>query len=219
MSDVHEGDTNARRTPLAGADDTADVPAPAKAPAPPDEPSWHTTELPSPGRALPPGLWLFFLLFAAAGFLGGIGVAAATRPGPPGTVVAQATIGSDGGTLGFGGRGVVRVPDGAVSKPIGLEVRRSVVDERVRVNPPDGPLYVFERNRLVAYTFSPASAVFARPVSIVLPLERTGRNGTAFVVSDLGVVFVPGKVDAKAGTLTIRVADFGFRAGTAGGTS
>ena len=211
MPDVPERDAPARSS---GTEDTADVPAPRSTSRAEAVADAYTTQLePPPGSVLPPGLWLFFLLFAAAGFLIGIGIAAATRPGPPGSVVAEATVGEDGASLGFGGRGVVRIPDGALRRPTRIEVRRSVVKKGLRVSPPEGPVYVFERNRLVAYTFTPASARFAAPVTIVLPLERTGRGGTAFVVSDAGVVFLSGKVDAKAGTVTIKVTDFAFGGG------
>src|SRR5207302_581922 len=152
--------------PLASGEDTAEVP-PVASPTV-ESAAWHTTELPrSPGVVLPPGLWLVFLFVAATGLLIGIAFAAATRPGSPGAVVASATIGPDGGTLSFGTHGLVRVPDGAVTAPIRIEVRRSVVKDRLRVSPPDGPLYVFEPNRLVAYMFAPSSVTFAQPVTIV----------------------------------------------------
>jgi hypothetical protein len=184
---------------------------------PPDQPSWHTTALPTAsGVLLPPGLWLVFLLVAAAGLLVGIGIAAATRPGPPGRVVAEAMIGPDGGTVSFAGHGLVRVPDGALSRPLQIAVRRSIVRERLRVTPPEGPLYVFEAKQLVAYSFEPATASFAAPVTIVLPLDRTERNGEAFVVLGRTILFLPGKVDGKVGTVTFKVNDFRFGAGLTG---
>jgi hypothetical protein len=200
-------------------DETAEVPARA-APepvTPPDGSMWHTTELAGgPGSVPAPGLWLVFLLVAAAGLLVGIGVAAASRPGPPGRVVAQAMIGPDGGTISFAGRGAVRIPDGALSRPLQIGVRRSVLKQRLRVTPPEGPLYVFEAKQLVAYTFEPRSASFAAPVVITLPLDRTERSGEAFVVLGNTVLFLPGKVDAKTGTVTFKVNDFRFGAGLTG---
>jgi len=201
--------------PPAGGEDTAEVPSVASRTA--DQGPWHTTELAGrPGIVLPPGLWLVFVFVAAFGLLLGIAVAAATRPGSPGAVVAAATIGPDGGTVSFGTHGLVRVPDGAVGSPVRIEVRRSVVKDRLRVAPPDGPLYVFEPNQLVAYTFGPSSVTFAQPVTIVLPLNAADRSGTAFIAADNRVLFLPGKVDPKAGTVTITVNDFRFGGGEAG---
>jgi hypothetical protein len=172
-------DPEPTRRPLAdGAEDTADVPPIA------DPSHWETTPIPArPGIVLPPGLWLVFVVIAAAGLVVGIAVAAVTRPGPPGSVIASATIGPDGGTVAFGSHGLVRVPDAAVTQPVRIEVRRLVVKERLRVAPPDGPLYNFEPNQLVAYTFGPTTVTFAQPVTIVLPLNATGRGGAALVAA------------------------------------
>lgn len=209
MTDVFEPEPTGR--PLAGGEDTADVPSIV------DPGHWETTPISArPGVLLPPGLWLVFLLIAAAGLLFGIAIAAATRPGPPGNVIASATIGPDGGTVAFGSHGLVRVPDGAVNGPVRIEVRRLVVTDRLRVAPPDGPLYSFEPNQLVAYTFGPSTVTFAQPVTIVLPLNQTGRSGTAFVAADGRILFLPGKVDPKSGTVTITVNDFRFSGGAAG---
>ncbi len=57
---------------------------------------------------------------------------------------------------------------------------------------------------------------FARPVTIVLPLNTTGRSGTAFIAADNRIFFLSGKVDAKAGTVAISVNDFRFGGGVAG---
>ena len=209
MTDVFEPEPTPR--PLADGEDTAEVPSIA------DPQHWETTRIPTGhGVILPPGLWLVFLLVAAIGLLAGIAVAAASRPGAPGTVIASATIGPDGGTVSFGAQGLVRVPDGALNQPVRIEVRRSVVKQRLRVAPPDGPLYSFEPNQLVAYTFGPSNVTFAQPVTIVLPLSSTGRNAAAFVAADNRIVFLPGKVDAKTGTLTVTVNDFRFGGGKAG---
>jgi hypothetical protein len=177
----------------------------------------YTTDMPRPrGIALPPGLWLVFLLVAAAGLLLGIGIAAATRPGSPGAVVSEATVGPDGGSVSFGGRGVVRIPDGALDRPERIRVRRSVVAEQLRVAPPSGPLYVFQAHQLVAYSFEPSTLTFASPVTIVLPLDRKAMQGNAFVVSGRTVLFLQGTVDPVAGTVTIKVNDFRFAGGQAG---
>jgi len=195
-------------------DQTAEVPAAVEPDL--DRPGTHATETIASPAAPPPGLWLLFLLVAAAGLLIGIAIAAGTRPGPTGRVVAVATIGADGGAVTFGDRGIIRIPDGAVTRPIRVSVRRSVIPDRLRVAPPDGPLYVFDRNRLVAYSFEPRSAAFASPVTIVLPLDRTQRNGAVFAVLGRTVVFLAGKVDPTAGTVTIKVSDFRFGGGEAG---
>ena len=203
MSDVTPTDQPAR--PAADTEPTVEVePTPVS--------SADTAQLPAASLVtFPPGLWLVFLLVAAAGLLVGIAVAAASRSGPRGAVVAEATIGSDGGTLSFGHHGLLRVPDGAVAHPTRVWVRQSVVPERLRIAPPTGPLYVFEPHRLVAYTFGPTDLTFQTPVSIVLPLDRTGMDGTAFVVSHNTAVFLGGNADAKAGTIALKVTDFRFQ--------
>ena len=207
MNDVFEPEPTRS---LAQSEDTAEVPAL------PDPHHWETTQLPARGGVvLPPGLWLVFLLVAAVGLLTGIAIAAATRPGPPGAVIAAGTIGPDGGTVSFEGHGAVRIPESAVGRPVRIEVRRTVVGQRLRVAPPDGPLYVFEPKRLVAYTFGPTSVTFAQPVTIVLPLNATGRSGTAFIAADNRILFLPGKVDPKTGTVSITVNDFRFGGGEA----
>jgi hypothetical protein len=212
VTDVFDHEPAGRR--VGDGEDTADVPSIA------DPSHWETTPIPTrSGVVLPAGLWLVFLLIAAAGLLVGIAVAAATRPGPPGTVIASATIGPDGGAVSFGAHGLIRVPDGTVTQPVRIVVRRVVVKDRLRVAPPDGPLYSFEPNQLVAYTFGPATVTFAQPVTIVLPLNATGRSGTAFVAADNRILFLPGKVDAKTGTVTITVNDFRFGAGGTGGSA
>jgi hypothetical protein len=208
VTDVFEPDPT---RPSASSEDTADVPSII------DPQHWETTPIPAQTPTLlPPGLWLVFLLVAAVGLLLGIAIAAGTRAGPPGSVIASAVIGPDGGTVSFGSHGLVRVPDGAVTTPVRIEIRRSVVHNRLRVAPPDGPLYSFEPNQLVAYTFGPTTVTFAQPVTIVLPLNATGRSGTAFVAADNRILFLPGKVDAKAGTVTVTVNDFRFSGGEAG---
>jgi hypothetical protein len=93
------------------------------------------------------------------------------------------------------------------------------VPDRLRVQPPQGPVYVFEARQLVAYTFAPVQLVFARPVTIVLPLDQTRRNGTALVVVDKTVLFLGGTVDPSAGTVTLLVSDFRFEGGQAAGGS
>ena len=65
---------------------------------------------------------------------------------------------------------------------------------------------------------APSSVSFAAPVTIALPLDRTGRNGEAFVVAGRTILFLPGSVDAKAGTVTFKVNDFRFGAGLTGAT-
>jgi hypothetical protein len=198
-------------TPERGGEETAEV-------RPIEHTPDHTLELRGgTPAALPPGLWLVFLLVAAAALLVGIGVAAATRPTAPGSVIARATVGPDGATIAFSGKGRLRIPDGALSRATRIVVRRSVVPERLRVQPPQGPVYVFEARQLVAYTFAPAQVVFARPVTIVLPLDQTKRNATALVVVDKTILFLGGNVDPNAGTVTLTVSDFRFQGGQAPG--
>jgi hypothetical protein len=205
--------------PPADREDTAEVPQPVAHDLPgEDQVSWHTTEIPSAAAMLPAGIWLAFVFVAALGLLIGIAAAALTRPGQPGAVVATATIGPDGGEVRFDSRGVVRVPDQAVDRAVKIEVRRTRIRRRLRVATPQGPAYAFEPDRLAAYTFAPASVTFARPVTIVLPLSSTGRNGAAFFTANGRVVFLPGSVDAKAGVVSFTVTDFRFESGLAGGS-
>lgn len=194
-------------TPDRGGDETVEI-----------RPAEPTVELPTP--SLPrfhPSVWLLFVAVAAAGLLAGIGFAATTRGGPTGALVAEATVGRGGGTLTFDGKGVLRIPSGALRSPVRVAVRRSVVDERLRVHPPEGPLYVFERKRLLAYTFEPAGVTFMRPVTIVLPLQEARRAGTVFSYVDGSVLFFGGEVDPEEATIAIEVFDFRFRAGRAPG--
>lgn len=190
-----------------GAEDTVEI-----------QPLEHTVELPAaPPPRLHPSTWLLFVTVAAAGLLAGIVLAAFVRPAPSGSTAARATVGPNGGTLVFDGKGILRIPAGALREAVPIVIRRSVVDERLRVRPPDGPLHVIQPNTLVAYTFEPAEASFTRPVSITLPLQQARRPGAVFSSIEGTVLFLDGTVDPDAGTITVEVTDFRFRAGRAPG--
>lgn len=191
-----------------GAEDTVEI-----------RPLEHTVELPvqPPPPRLHPSTWLLFVTVAAAALLAGVALAAVVRSTPTGAVVARATVGPKGGTLLFDGKGILRIPAGALREPVPIVIRRSVVRERLRVRPPDGPLHVIDPNTLVAYTFEPADATFARPVAITLPLSQERRPGAVFASGNGTVIFLDGTVDADAGTITVEVVDLQFRAGLAPG--
>lgn len=193
--------------PGRGGEDTVEISVP--------EP---TVEFPArPHPRLHPSVWLLFVAVAAASLLAGIGIAAVMRPAPKGALVARATVGPDGGTLTFDGKGVLRIPRGALGTRTAIAVRRSIVPERLRVRPPEGPLYVLEPRSVVAYTFEPAGVTFMRPATLVLPLRETRRSGTVFSYVDGAVLFFDGTADAEEGTVAIEVFDFRFRAGRASG--
>jgi hypothetical protein len=187
-------------------EETAEIPAPAA----------HTVEIPSPVPSrLHPSVALLFLAIAAASLLAGIGVGALTRPAREGVVVARARVGEGGAIIAFDAKGQLRIPAGALRDPVSIEIRRTVVNERLRINPPAGPLYVFEPRQLIAYTFEPRNVRFIRPVRIVLPLEKAERNGTAFSYVNGTVLFLGGRTNAERGTIAVEVFDFAFRAGRA----
>lgn len=216
MSDIErpsprtEGGTPTVEIPAA--EPTVDIPR-AGAYTPPPEP---TIAIPAPAASPISSPWVIFLVVAALGLLIGIALSALTRESPGGQVVARGVVGPSGGTLAFDGKGRLVVPKGALRSPKTIEVRRAVVGERLRVQPPEGPLYVFEPNGLIAYTFTPAELDFAKPVKIVLPLKQTRRNGTAFSSVNGAVLFLGGEVDERQGTITLEVLDLEFRTGTAG---
>jgi hypothetical protein len=186
--------------------ETAEIPVPAE----------RTVEIPSaPLARLNPGVSWLFLTIAAAAFLAGVGIGALVHPASPGAVVASATVGPSGGIVTFDRNAELRIPAGALAAPVHLTVRRTTIDEAVRVNPPDGPLYVFRPRTLAAYTFSPRSVTFARPATIVLPLADRKRNAAVFSYLEGSVLFLTGDVDPESGTVSIDTTDFRFRSGLA----
>jgi hypothetical protein len=164
----------------------------------------------------PTYLALLFCAVAAAGFLIGIAVAAASRPEAPaiGVVDAEQIVGPSGGTIRFAD-GQVEIPPDALAQPTRIVVRRSSFTDRVRVLPPAGSPEVFEPGGLSAYSFEPANVVFHRPVQIVFRLPAGDRNGTAFARSGNDIVILGGTVDPDRETVTIAVRDLRFAKGSA----
>ncbi len=172
-----------------------------------------TLEIPRPQR---PGLQrsqlvLVFVAVAAASFLLGIVAATVTSPAPgEGAVVAEGDIDASGGTIRFPG-GQLVFPTGAVDRGVHVVVRRSTIDERVRVADPRQPV-VIDPGELFAYTFEPADVGFAGSVDITFRLPERARNATVFVQRDGAVDHLAGRVDPVRATATIRVRDFRFGA-------
>jgi hypothetical protein len=159
-------------------------------------------------------LAMLFVAVAAGSFLVGIAAATATRePVDEARTVASRNIGPSGGTLRFEG-GELRFPDGAVSEPVRVVVRRATVDDRVRVEvAADDPL-VFEPGALDSYSFEPAGTTFLKPVELTFRLPPGARNGTIFARRGGAIVLLAGTVDGDRGTATARVRDFGFEGGS-----
>ena len=161
---------------------------------------------------LRPGyLALVFCAVAAAGFLIGIAVAAASRPKPPqiGAITMQQTIGPTGGTVRFE-NGQIEIPVGALAQPTRIVIRRSSFTDRVRVMPAGGSPEVFDPGGLTAYSFGPAAVSFRRTVQIVFRLAAGSRNGTAFARTGNDIVILGGAIDPDRQTVTVTVHDFRF---------
>ena len=174
----------------------------------PDEP---TVTFDAHTHVRPGYLALVFCAVAAAGFLIGIGVAAASRPKPatPGDVNVQQVIGPSGGTIRFDD-GQLQIPQDALAQPTRIVIRRSSFTDRIRVLPPAGSPEVFDPGGLAAYAFEPTNVVFHRRVQIVFRLPAGDRNGTAFARSGSDIVILGGTVDPDRETVTISVDDFRF---------
>jgi hypothetical protein len=169
-----------------------------------------TTQLPAPPSSRTPQLALIVIAVAAASFLLGIGVAALTHPAKSdGELLASREVGPSGGTIRFDG-GQVRVPEGAVSQPVTIAVRRSTVDERVRVGIDDRDSKAFSPGTLVEYAFEPSDVSFGEPVELTFRLPAGARNGTVFARRGASVVLLTGTVDVDRATANIRVRDFRF---------
>lgn len=182
------------------------------------DPSDETAELasPAPTAELPAvpktfrgsQLGLLFVAVAAGSFLMGIGISSLTKPSTSDRIVGSRDVGPSGGVIRFDG-GELRVPEGALSQIVSIVIRRSTVDDRVRVDAADAPI-VFEPGKLSAYTFAPADLTFAKPVELTFRLPRGARNGTVFARRGTGIVLLSGVVDADRGVATTTVSDFRF---------
>lgn len=189
-------------------DETRQFPRPADD-GPGDEP---TVVIDATDRDRRPAyLALIFCAVAAAGFLIGIAVAAASRPQAPsvGSLAIQQTIGPSGGTVRFD-EGQIQIPPDALTQPVTIAVRRSSFSDRVRVVPAGGSPEVFDPGGLTAYTFGPASVRFLRQAQIVFRLTPGSRNGTVFARTGNDIVILGGSVDPDRQTVTITVRDLRF---------
>lgn len=164
----------------------------------------------------PSVLGLTFLVVAAAAFLVGIALASTIRDAPPGVPLASEEVGPSGGTVRFSG-GEIRIPAGALASPTRIEVRRTVVADRVQIRPPERPVQVFDPGELVAYVFEPRDVDFLRPVTLVFRLGEDVRDATAFARVDDATVLLTGGIDSERGVVAVEVSDFRFRRGRTAG--
>lgn len=181
-------------------------------PAPPDSaPTAVDLTAPLPvrrSRLAPNQLVLVVVAIAAAAFLVGLVVGAATPRGDRGTVLAAANVGPDGRTVRFEG-GRITFPRGAVDRTVGLVVRSVPIRERLRVSAGSGAVVV-DPGDLQAFRFEPTDLTFRRPVEISFDLPRGTRRATVFVRHDEGTVLLRGTVDPIRDVATIRVLDLRF---------
>lgn len=187
-----------------GTDQTTELPPPGD--QRPDTPEARTVQLPAaePPAIRPQPVALIFLAVAAASFLVGIAIASATRPQRDETVVASDVVGPAGKTIRFVG-GHIDVPRGAVTETVRIVVRRSTVNDRIRVESTLVP-----PGRLIAYSFEPTDLEFREPVELVFDLPDDARNAAVFARRDSTVVLLSGTVDPDTGTATTLVRDFRF---------
>lgn len=157
-------------------------------------------------------LALTFLVVAAGAFLIGIAAAALSRADPEGAIVASQRVGQAGGTVRFQG-GEIRIPSGALSTPQRIVVRRTVVDDRVRVRPPGRAFQVYDPGELVAYVFEPADLEFIRPVTILFRLGARDGDAATFARVRETTLLLGGEVDAARRTVTVQVPNFRFDRG------
>jgi hypothetical protein len=177
-------------------------------------------EAPAPTTVLPPPaeptrssvVALAFLAVAAAAFLIGIAVASTVRTAPTGIVVASQRVGPGGANVRFEG-GEIRLPPGALGAPTRIVVRRTVVTDRVRVRPPNGPLRVYNPRELVAYIFEPRDIEFLRPVTVIFRLSGEPGGAASFARVGTATLLLGGTFDAERGTLTVETSDFRFTRG------
>lgn len=148
------------------------------------------------------------MAIAAASFLLGLGVGVALPVSPPGDVMARAEIGPRGGTLDFDG-GELRIPTGAVERPVTIEVRAAAVEGRLRVRS-GGAEVLVSASDVRAYRFTPATLTFESPATLILDVPDEAANATVFVRSDDGIESLPSDFDPAAGTASVRIGDLGF---------
>jgi hypothetical protein len=186
-------------------DQTSEIPRPADA-GPSAEP---TTPIPVRATALWPGqVFLLFVAVAAGAFLIGIAIAKASHIPNPDEVIAETDIGPAGATVRFAGGHVV-FPEGAVAQEIHIVIRRSRIDDRLRVKGSGEPLVV-EPGELSAYSFEPSNIAFSRPVEITFRLPEGTRNGSIFARRGREIVVLTGTIDPARATATTRVRNFRF---------
>ena len=157
-------------------------------------------------------LALTFLVVAAGAFLIGIAVASLSRAKPEGAIVASQRVGQAGATVRFQG-GELRIPSGALGKPERIVVRRTVVDDRVRVRPPGRAFQVYDPGELVAYVFEPSDLEFIRPVTILFRLGARDGDAATFARVRGTTLLLGGEVDAERGTVAVQVSNFRFDRG------
>ncbi|MEX2394361.1 MAG: hypothetical protein WD826_07770, partial [Actinomycetota bacterium] len=148
------------------------------------------------------GIIAFILI--ACGVAGAMG---APKPKPAGELVGQLPFGPDGGTMTFDdGKGEIEVPEGALDGEEVIEVRRTVIRERVRAAAPTGQALVFPPGALVMYTFGPITIVLNRPVVITLQLPVLNQAGLIFVNVNGQIRFIPGALAGR--TITVQLTTF-----------
>lgn len=171
----------------------------------------QTSPLPIIATATRPSqLALMFLAVAAASFLLGLAVSAATRPRPIDESLASREVGPDGDTIRFEG-GFLRIPEGALSGVETITIRRSTVSDRIRVEGVGDDPLLFQPGRLVAYSFEPSDITFREPAELTFRLPEGARNGTVFARRGNTVVLLSGNVDVERGTASTHISDFAFR--------
>lgn len=129
-----------------------------------------------------------------------------------GEIVASLPVGPEGAEVSFDGDGRLSVPEGALAEEETIEVRRTTVPQQVRATSPAGltPL-VFPPGSLVVYTFGPATLVFNRPVTIILPAPPPPQRGLVFVLVGGQIRFFQSTLGT--GTVSIQVTSFNFSGG------
>jgi hypothetical protein len=143
------------------------------------------------------------IVFAAAA----AGAFTAPKPKPAGELVGSLPFGPEGGTKAFdNGAGKIKVPKGALDGQRTIEVRRTIVRERVTAQSPTGTPLIFPPGALIAYTFGPITLVFNRPITITLTLPP-GQGGLVFVTANGQINFFPGTVNGQRITIRLNSLD------------
>jgi hypothetical protein len=176
----------------------------APAVAPPVVPTAAGNVIRLKGRhiALLSGLVALFLIGSITA-----GAMSAPDPKPAGELVGSLPFGPEGGTQEFdGGAGKIKVPKGALSEPKTIEVRRTIIRERVTAQSLTGAPLIFPPGSLIAYTFGPITLVLNRPITIVLRLPVAGQTGVIFVTTNGQIRYFPGRVGGS--TITVRLNSF-----------